>query len=89
VKDNIPLYLETFGSIKTTEKVLSFPVTVDTPLTTFDDIEAIYGELSEKGISNINFRLTGSYNGGLDNTYPAKLSWVKELGGKSGFEERK
>lgn len=87
VKDNVPLYLETFGSIKTTERVLSFPVTVDTPLTTFDDIETIYNELSEEGISNINFRLTGSYNGGLDNTYPAKLSWVKELGGKSGFKD--
>lgn len=87
IKDDLPLYLETFGSIKTTERVLSFPVTVDTPLTTFDDIETIYNELSEEGISNINFRLAGSYNGGLDNTYPAKLSWVKELGGKSGYKD--
>ncbi len=87
VSEDVPLYLETFGSIKTTERVLSFPVTVDTALTTFDDIETIYGELSEEGISNINFRLTGSYNGGLDNTYPSKISWVKELGGKSGFKD--
>ncbi len=87
ISEDLPLYLETFGSIKTTERVLSFPVTVDTALTTFDDIETIYKELSEEGVSNINFRLTGSYNGGLDNTYPSKLSWVKELGGKSGFKK--
>ncbi|MCI8611266.1 MAG: hypothetical protein HFE66_05010 [Clostridiales bacterium] len=87
IAEDLPLYLETFGSIKTTERVLSFPVTVDTALTTFDDIETIYEELSEEGVSNINFRLTGSYNGGLDNTYPSKLSWVKELGGKSGFKK--
>lgn len=87
VDDNLPLYLETFGSIKTTERVLSFPMTINTPLTTFEDVETIYDELSEEGISNINFRLTGSYNGGLDNTYPSKVSWVKELGGKSGFED--
>ncbi len=87
VAEDLPLYLETFGSIKTIERVLSFPVTVDTALTTFDDIKTIYEELSEEGVSNINFRLTGSYNGGLDNTYPSQLSWVKELGGKSGFKD--
>ena len=87
VDDDMPLYLETFGSIKTTDRVLSFPVTVDTALTTFEDVETIYSELSEEGVTNINFRLTGSYNGGLDNTYPSKISWVKELGGKSGFED--
>lgn len=87
VDDDMPLYLETFGSIETTDRVLSFPVTVDTALTTFEDVETIYSELSGEGVTNINFRLTGSYNGGLDNTYPSKISWVNELGGKSGFED--
>lgn len=87
VKKDIPLYIEAFGSIKTNEKVMSLPVTVDTPLTTFEDIKTIYGELSEAGISNINFRLTGYYNGGLDNTYPSKIKWVKNLGGEGGLED--
>ena len=87
VKKDIPLYIEAFGSIKTNEKVMSLPVTVDTPLTTFEDIKTIYGELSEAGISNINFRLTGYYNGGPDNTYPSKIKWVKNLGGEGGLED--
>jgi len=84
--NNMPLYIESFGSIKTNEKFLSLPVTVDTPLTSFADVSTIYTQLSEAGVSNINFRLTGYYNGGLDNTYPVKLSWVDAIGGKEGFE---
>lgn len=87
VKKDIPLYIEAFGSIKTNEKVMSLPVTVDTPLTTFADISTMYAELSEAGVGNINFRLTGYYNGGLDNTYPSKLKWVKNLGGEEGLED--
>ena len=44
--NNIPLYIETYGAIKTTEKILSIPVDVMTPLTTFENIGTMYSELS-------------------------------------------
>ena len=44
-KSDIPLYIESFGSMLTTERVLSIPVEVDTPLTTFADIQTMYTEL--------------------------------------------
>jgi len=87
VKDDIPLFIETFGSIKTTERILSFPVEVDTPLTTFEDIKTIYSELSEKGIKNINFKLTGYANGGMNPTVPYYLKWTRVVGGKKGFND--
>lgn len=86
VESDVPLYIETFGSIETADRFLSFPITVDTPLTSFDDIETMYDELSEAGVKNINFKLTGYTNGGLDSTYPSKISFVSALGGKSGFK---
>ena len=48
-----------------------------------------YEELVGKiqNIKNINFKLTGFANGGLDATYPAKLKWVKACGGASDFED--
>lgn len=48
-----------------------------------------YAELVGKiqNIKNINFKLTGFSNGGLDATYPAKLKWVKKCGGASDFED--
>lgn len=45
--DELPLYIEALGSIDVTKKILSFPVTVSTPLTTFEDVEMMYKELSD------------------------------------------
>ena len=82
---DIPLYIETFGTIKTTKQVLSVPVTVHDPLTSFDDVRTIYEDLVSAGISNINFKLTGYANGGMASTYPTGLKWEKNAGGSSGF----
>ncbi len=87
VKDDIPLYIETFGTMETVEKILSVPVTVLTPLTTFEDIRTMYDDLAEEGITNINFKLTGFANGGMVSTVPYKLKWEKSVGGNKGFEE--
>lgn len=83
----LPLYIESFGSMKGTKRVLSFPVTIDVPLTTFVDIETMTTELAEAGITNIGYKLTGFANGGLDSTAPIKLSWQSVLGGSDGFKD--
>ena len=43
---DLPLYVEALGSMDIVKKILSFPVTVSTPLTTFEDVENMYAELS-------------------------------------------
>ena len=83
----IPLYLEAFGAIETTKQILSFPVTVNVPLTTFDNVGEIYDDLKNSGITNVNFKLTGFANGGMNANYPAKIKWEKAVGGKRGFRE--
>ena len=84
---DIPLYIESFGSTVTTKRVLSFPVEVDVPLTTFEDIKAMYDELTEMGVGRINFRLTGFANGGMTSQVPYRLKWEKVLGGADGFRD--
>jgi len=84
---DVPLYIETFGSMETTKRILSFPVTVDTPLTTFEDIKTMYNELTEAGVGRLNFRLTGYANGGMWSTMPYHLEWMKVLGGEEGFSD--
>lgn len=88
-ESQIPLYLETFGTVETVEKILSIPVNVMAPLTTFEDIMTIYNDLSQEGvgITNINFKLTGYANGGMYSTVPYNLKWEKAVGGKKGFKE--
>ncbi len=87
VKDSIPLYIETFGCVDSIEKVLSMPVTVSVPLTTFEDVAAMYDYLAGEGVSNVNFKLSGYANGGMYADVPYKLKWEKSVGGKSGFED--
>ena len=41
VKEDIPLYIESFGTALTQEKILSVPIDVHTPLTTFEDLKSM------------------------------------------------
>lgn len=85
--DDIPLYIESFGTIDTAGTFLSVPVTVKTALTTFDNIKTMYDELAEAGITNVNFRLTGFANGGMNSTLPTGADFEKEVGGNKGYKE--
>ena len=82
----LPLYVETYATVKTVESVLSFPIEVDKPLSSFKDIQTIGNELREAGISNVKFRLMGYYNDGYKGYYPNRIKWMKEVGGKKGFK---
>ncbi len=87
ITNQIPLYIETFGTVETVEKILSIPVTVMAPLTTFDNVETMYDELAAQGMKNINFKLTGYANGGMWYTVPGNLKFEKAVGGNDGFQE--
>ena len=84
---DVPLFIQSFGSIETVKKILSVPINVDAPLTTFDNVIDMYEKLKEQGIENVNFKLIGFANGGLVSTMPYKLKWVSALGGSKGFEK--
>ncbi|MBO7309812.1 MAG: hypothetical protein J6U86_00270 [Clostridia bacterium] len=88
VKANVPVYIETFGALKTTERFLSIPVEVMTPLTTFDNLKTMYDELSNKGVENINFILTGYTKGGIsDPQVPYHLKWDNAVEDDMDFED--
>ena len=81
VKKTLPLYVEAFGAMDILGRFLTFPVTKSIPLTTFDDVATMYKELSAEGVENVNFRLTGFANGGMNATYPVKSRWESACGG--------
>lgn len=84
---DIPLYIENFGSVQTTEKRFGLPVEVDTPLTTFEQSIEILELLKEKNINNINLILRGWNNGGLNTAPVSQLKVEKVLGGTKGLEQ--
>jgi len=85
--DDVPLYVENFGTIKTQQKIAGFPVDVQTPLTTFEQTQEMITMLKEQGVGNLNVKLTGWYNGGMQHTAPSKLKVEKAVGGKKGLKE--
>lgn len=86
-KEDLPLYIESFGALNTIEKVLSMPVKVLKPLTTFEDLKVMYNRLAEAGITNVNYKLTGYANGGMNDTAPYHVKFEKAVGGDKGFTE--
>ncbi len=87
VKDDIPMFIETFGTLETLEKIMSIPVNVMTSLTSFENVKTMYDELSAEGVKNIKFKLKGYANGGMYSSVPYKLEWEKSVGGEDGFKD--
>ena len=86
--EDIPLYIETFGALQTTERFLSIPIKVMTPLTTFENVKTMYEDLKNNEITNVNFILTGYTKGGLTGArVPYKLKWEKSVSKEMKFEE--
>lgn len=83
---DIPLYVESFGAMQIQDKFLSFPILRTIALTSFNDVIAMYGAFSAAGIKNVNFKLTGFMNGGMEYTYPVKIRWERAVGGEDGFK---
>ncbi len=83
----LPLYIESFGAMETIEKILSIPVEVMRPLTSTEDIQTMYTELAGKGVTNINFKLTGYANGGMYATIPYGLKWEKAVSENMSMQE--
>ena len=46
MSEDIPLYVETFGTMSILTKILTFPVETTIPLTTFEDVVTMYNELA-------------------------------------------
>ncbi len=88
VEDDIPLYIEAFGALQTTEKFLSIPINVMTPLTTFKDVQTMYDNLKGKDITNVNFIMKGFTKGGMTSpTVPYNLKWERAVSKEMDFEE--
>ena len=88
---DVELFVEVFGSIEVDDKILSFPVRRNKPLTTFADVKAMqhyFSSVEENeitSIKNITFILKGFANGGILSNYPTKMKWQKDVGGTGGL----
>jgi hypothetical protein len=84
---NIPFILETVGSIVKTKHFLGISYVGNAPLTRYEDNTKLLQMLTEKGVDNIDLRLSGWFNSGIDQDVAVKIELTKVLGGNKGFSE--
>ena len=85
--EDMPVSVELVGAIE--KKVVKFgmPVNSVVPLTTFDQAAEIIGNLNSQGIKNLNVRMTGWCNGGVDQKVLTSVKVLGALGGNSGMKK--
>lgn len=91
VQEDIPLYIEAFGSMDVIKRILTFPVTAAIPLTTFENVTEMYDELARakqvladkaKECEKLAAEAAEAENVTLQATYEKKAAKYMELSAK-------
>lgn len=83
----VPTVVEIVGAVDKVKQVMGIPVSRPLALTTFDEAKDIIGDLLADGIGNMSVRLSGWFNGGVQQKILNKVKVISALGGKSGLRE--
>lgn len=89
VRKNAPspmLFLDIYGSVNTTQKIMGVAVTRPMTLTTFDDVKTILSGLKQQGVSQIAIRMHNWSTSGTQNSYDKRFDPLGQLGGKKKFK---
>lgn len=79
------LNLELLGAADKLKSVLGIKYTGTESLTSAGEAMDILEELADKGVSGINLKYTGWFNGGLKQELPVKIKISSAIGGKKEF----
>ena len=83
----IPTVVEIVGAVDKVKQIAGIPVSRPLALTTFDEAKDIIGDLLQDGIGNMSVKLSGWFNGGVQQKILTKAKVLSELGGKSDLKE--
>ncbi|AZN42176.1 DUF5696 domain-containing protein [Paenibacillus albus] len=83
---NSPFILELEGAFRKQKSFLGIPYSAVEPLTTYDEAVTLLGQLKSSGISDIDLRYVGWFNGGIRHSSPDQVDPLGKLGGKKGLQ---
>ncbi|HEX7056902.1 MAG TPA: DUF5696 domain-containing protein [Bacilli bacterium] len=86
-KKNLPFYVDILGAVEKRKTFLGVPYKGLVPMTTFAEAGEIADKLKSSGVSNLQMRYLGWFNGGLNHKIPERVSVEGKLGGKSGLRQ--
>lgn len=77
-----PINITLIGAVDQVKQRFGLPVSVPTPLTTYEDAYEIVSELKEMGYENLSIRYSGWMNNGIKQKVLNKVKLISELGSK-------
>lgn len=83
---DVTFNLETLGAITKSVSKFGFIVDAIQQVTTFDQTGQMLTELKESGVDNIDLRMTGWMDGGIESTFVTNAKPESELGGKKDLK---
>lgn len=86
-EERLPLQLEVLGAVDLIKPLVGIPVNTVQRLTSFNETAEIVGDLTAAGITDIDLRLSGWFNGGIRQSVPNRLNIQRQLGGQRDFDE--
>ena len=84
--EETPVSVELVGAIDKTIVKFGLPIDSTYKLTSFDQAAEIMADLKAKGVDNLNIRMSGWANGGLNQQVFTRVKILRELGGKSAMQ---
>ncbi|MFC3341497.1 DUF5696 domain-containing protein [Paenibacillus abyssi] len=79
----LPFYVDVLGAVDKRKSFLGVPYKGLVPMTTIEQAGEIADVLDEKGISNVQMRYLGWFNGGMKHSLPASVDIEGKLGSKT------
>ena len=83
--EDVPVTVEMLGAIDKTMVKFGVPVDSIAATTTFSEAEEMLLDLKNSGIANLNVRMSGWANGGIEQKVMTRVRVLRELGGKDGL----
>ncbi|MFC4099438.1 DUF5696 domain-containing protein [Paenibacillus xanthanilyticus] len=87
VEDGLPFFVDVLGAVDKRKSFLGVPYKGIVPMTTFRQAGEIADLLTDKGISNVQMRYLGWFNGGMKHTVPSDIELEGKLGSKSELRQ--
>ncbi|MEO3946631.1 DUF5696 domain-containing protein [Gorillibacterium sp. CAU 1737] len=84
---SLPFYLDILGTIDKRSFFLGIPYQSVASMTTFDQAGTIADQLGKDGISNLQMRLTGWFNKGVNHKTPTKVKVDSASGSKKDLQK--
>lgn len=83
--ENVPLMIETLSGVRGYKSFLGFSYTGIIAATSFEENQQMMKLLYEQGLTRIDWKITGWFNGGFYHDFIGGLKVQRELGGKKGL----